>query len=147
MSKSSFGLVDEATGKLNIDKCLAFARNCPTTNRENGTASDEVLEILEVVVPGLIAELRGISEKEIDRSAELVFDRAKEGHLAAILKALDGVDIKASLMNVTFTMPPIGQSRDDPMVVTATVPQEQWGLVQELNSRLTKIKNARNNNV
>ena len=147
MSKSNFGLVDETTGKLNIDKCLAFARNCPTTNRENGTASDEVLEVLEVVVPGLVAELRGISQKELDKSAEVYFDKKKESHLAALLKALGGLDIKANLMNVTFTMPPIGQSRDDPMVVTATVPQEQWGLVQELNSRIAKINAARTNDV
>ena len=137
-----FNLRDSA-GRIDPNKCLTLASKCLLSQR--GVATDEMVEIAETVVPALVAEIQGISEDQLDASAKSTFDTAKEKHLAKLLKALDAVQIDALLQNIRFTLPPLGASRDDPIVFEVSVPPDKWELVPELSSRLKRLKDARAN--
>lgn len=138
----------DSAGNLDPAKCLKFTRNALLTDivASNGAvASDAMLEIAETIVPGLVSELTGRTEDAMDRAAEVTFDEAAKKHLGKLTKALQRLEIKAALQNITFTIPPNTGSRDDPIIITCSVPPEQWTHVPELAARLGQLKAALNN--
>jgi len=140
-----FNLRDSA-GKLDPSRCLTLARNSLLTRPDiRDVATDEMVELAEVVVPGLVAELTGRKDDALDKEASKVFDEAKERHLGKILRALNRIDISGRLHNITFTIPPTSGSKDDPIIIKATVPAESWDHIPELQARLEQLKAAKNN--
>ena len=142
-----FRLRDSA-GNLDPIKCATLARTAPLTDpTQSGgaVASDAMIEIAEVVVPGLVAELTGRQEDAMDQNAERTMDEAKEKHLSKIIKALERVDIIPSLQTIKFVVHPSKGSRDDPIEIVCKVNPEDWGHVPELTARLNQIRAAKNN--
>lgn len=133
-----FDLYD-TTGKLDLVKCKKLARASKLTQGE-AVATDEMVEIAEVVVPTLIEELeqlRGIDDESVARD----FADAEQGkRIQKLLKAIRDIRVVTRLQKVEFHIPTGPKS--DPIIVHAEIPMEDWDKVPEVSERISRIDSA-----
>lgn len=132
----------DSVGRIDPQKCLQFTRRAMLTNRENGTASDDVMEIVESIVPPLADELMLVRQEEEDRGAEAVVNTYKDDQLKKLLRVLEQMTIEVQDQKVLFKLSLAANT--DPVIINAEVPMTDWMKLPELQSCVSRLNETIN---
>ena len=133
-----FDIYDSA-GNLDLLKCRKLSRTSILAQGD-AIATDEMVELAEIVVPKLISELEKLQGLDAEVDARNYADQEESKRVKKLVQAVRNVQINARLQKVSITLPHEGKG--DPIVINMEVPMNDWDKVPELADRIAQINTA-----